>query len=110
LRCRRHHFIGSKLEETFRKIRSPPLEHLKTLSARSDALAIQADNARGAALKSVRDQLDTLAWLFKKTSAILIPLSKEGVLLQQYRHNLSNWRDACQSASNFDPLEARVLM
>jgi small-conductance mechanosensitive channel len=45
-------------------------------------------------LKGVRDQFDTLAWLFQQTSAILIPLSKEGVLLQQYRHNLGNWRDA----------------
>src|SRR6202022_1571 len=58
-----------------------------------DALAVQADNVNGAALKAVRDQMDTLAWLFKQTSAILIPLSKEGVLLNQYRHNLSNWRD-----------------
>jgi small-conductance mechanosensitive channel len=82
------------LEQTFAKIRSAPLEQLKALSARSDALSTQADNAHGAALKAVRDQLDTLAWLFKQTSAILIPLSKEGVLLQQYRHNLKSWRDA----------------
>lgn len=82
------------LEATFRKIRAPPLEQLKTLSARGDALAMQADDASGATLKSVRDQYDTLAWLFKQTSAILIPLSKEGVLLEQYRHNLRNWRDA----------------
>jgi small-conductance mechanosensitive channel len=41
----------------------------------------------------VRDQFDTLAWLFKQTSAILLPLSKEGVLLEQYRNNLSSWRD-----------------
>jgi small-conductance mechanosensitive channel len=82
------------LENTFRSLRTSPLEQLKALSARSDALAIQADNASGATLESMRDQLDTLAWLFKQTSDILIPLSKEGVLLQQYRHNLSNWRDA----------------
>lgn len=82
------------LEETFLKIRNPPLERLKALSAQSDALATQADRAHGAALKAVRDQLDTLAWLFQQTSAILIPLSKEGVLLEQYRHNLRNWRDA----------------
>jgi len=82
------------LEQTFAKIRAAPLEQLKALSARSDALASQADNAHGAALKGVRDQLDTLAWLFKQTSDILIPLSKEGVLLQQYRHNLQSWRDA----------------
>jgi small-conductance mechanosensitive channel len=81
------------LEQTFAKIRARPLEQLKGYAAQSDALAVQADNANGAALKAVRDQIDTLAWLFKQTSAILIPLSKEGVLLDQYRHNLGNWRD-----------------
>ena len=81
------------LEETFAKIRSAPLQQLKALSARSDTLAAQADRAQGAALKDVRNQLDTLAWLFKQTSDILIPLSKEGVLLQQYRHNFNSWQD-----------------
>jgi small-conductance mechanosensitive channel len=82
------------LEQTFEKIRTPPLEQLKQYAAQSDALSAQADNANSATLKGVRDQFDTLAWLFQQTSAILIPLSKEGVLLKQYRHNLSNWRDA----------------
>jgi small-conductance mechanosensitive channel len=82
------------LEQTFLKIRTPPLEQLKQYAAQSDALADQADNADSTALKAVRDRFDTLAWLFKQTSSILIPLSKEGVLLKQYRHNLSNWRDA----------------
>jgi len=81
------------LQETFRSIRTQPLEQLTRLSARSDVLATQADTASGATLKGLRGQFDTLAWLFKETSAILIPLSKEGVLLEQYRHNLSNWRD-----------------
>ncbi|MFL6605435.1 MAG: mechanosensitive ion channel family protein [Steroidobacteraceae bacterium] len=81
------------LEQTFAQIRARPLEQLKGYAAQSDALAVQADNASGLTLKAVRDQMDTLAWLFKQTSAILIPLSKEGVLLNQYRHNLSNWRD-----------------
>lgn len=84
----------AELEQTFLKIRTPPLEQLKSYATQSDALAAQADTANGAALKGVRDQFDTLAWLFKQTSAILIPLSKEGVLLKQYRHNLGNWRDA----------------
>jgi small-conductance mechanosensitive channel len=82
------------LEQTFLKIRTPPLEQLKQYAAQSDALAVQADSADSTALKAVRDQFDRLAWLFKQTSSILIPLSKEGVLLKQYRHNLSNWRDA----------------
>jgi len=82
------------LEQTFVQIRSKPLEQLKQYAAQSDALAAQADNANSTTLKGVRDQFDTLAWLFQQTSAVMIPLSKEGVLLKQYRHNLSNWRDA----------------
>jgi small-conductance mechanosensitive channel len=82
------------LAATFEKISAQPLKQLKAYSARSDALAAQADSAGGAVLKSLRNEFDTLAWLFKQTSAILIPLTKEQVLLQQYRHNLHNWRDA----------------
>ncbi|MDP8985903.1 MAG: mechanosensitive ion channel family protein, partial [Pseudomonadota bacterium] len=84
----------ARLAATFQKISAPPLNQLRAYSARSDALASQADNADGAVLKSLRGKFDTLAWLFKQTSAILIPLSKEQVLLQQYRHSLRNWRDA----------------
>ena len=82
------------LSATFKEISTRPLAQLKAYSARSDNLAAQADSAGSAALKSLRGDFDTLAWLFKQTSAILIPLSKEQVLLQQYRHNLGNWRDS----------------
>jgi Mechanosensitive ion channel len=84
------------LAHTFQDISGPPLKQLHAYSARSDALAAQADHAESGALKELRGQFDTLAWLFKQTSDILIPLSKEQVLLQQYRHNLANWRDAAQ--------------
>lgn len=86
----------AELADTFKKISLAPLRQLKGFSAQSDALAKQADNADGAALKTLRGEFDTLAWLFKQTSAILIPLTKEQVLLQQYRHNLANWRDAAR--------------
>jgi hypothetical protein len=84
------------LAETFRKISAPPLKQLQALSTRSDALAAQADNATSGTLRDLRNEFDTLAWLFKQTSAILIPLNKEQVLLGQYRHNLGNWRDAAR--------------
>ena len=80
------------LQETFRRIRTAPNEELQRLSAQSDQLATAADNANGAALKSLRDQFDTLAWLFTQTSAIAIPLSKVSVLLSQYHDNLDKWR------------------
>ena len=80
------------LQETFRRIRAGPNEQLQRLSTRSEELGSEADHADGAALKGLRDQFDTLAWLFTQTSAIAIPLGKVAVLLTQYRQNLDNWR------------------
>jgi small-conductance mechanosensitive channel len=80
------------LQETFRRIQAAPTEQLRKLSAQSDQLASAAADASGTALKGLRDQFDTLAWLFTQTSAIAIPLSKESVLLSQYRDNLDKWR------------------
>jgi len=82
------------LAETFEKTGAQPLTQLKTYAARSEALAAQADNAGSGALKDLRSEFDTLAWLFKQTSEILIPLTKEQVLLRQYQHNLGNWRES----------------
>src|SRR6266481_4254773 len=84
------------LADTFQTTSAAPLKQLKAYSARSDELASQADSAASAALKALRNEFDTLAWLFKETSSILIPLSEERVLLQQYRHNLGSWRDSTQ--------------
>jgi small-conductance mechanosensitive channel len=82
-----------ELAGAFHKLSEAPLAQLRAYSAQSDALASQADTAGSAALQGLRAQFDTLAWLFKQTSSILLPLSKQAVLLEQYRHNLGNWRD-----------------
>ncbi len=82
------------LAETFHNISAAPLARLQAYSARSDALAAQADHAGAGALKDLRNQFDTLAWLFKQTSEVLLPLGEEQVLLKQYRRNLGNWRDS----------------
>jgi small-conductance mechanosensitive channel len=82
------------LQETFRRIRTTPNEQLQRLSARSDELATAADSANGTALKNLREQFDTLAWLFAQTSAIAIPLSKMAVLLTQYLDNLDKWHES----------------
>jgi small-conductance mechanosensitive channel len=84
------------LAEIFQKMSAQPLKQLKAYAARSDALAAQADNAGSGALKDLRNQFDTLAWLFKQTSDILVPLTKERVLLRQYQHNLDSWRESAQ--------------
>jgi small-conductance mechanosensitive channel len=83
------------LLEVFRKVRAQPQERLKELAARGDALAAQ-QGTDSAVLRTTRDQYDTLAWLFQQTSAIVTPLSRAEVLLNQYRRNLNNWREATQ--------------
>ncbi len=97
----------AELQETFEQIRTPPLAQLKRLADRGDALAAEAESG-GANLRGMRDQYDTLAWLFQQTSAIVTPLSKAGVLLDQYRRNLSNWREATKKQYR-DALEALGL-
>jgi hypothetical protein len=82
------------LAALFSQYSEAPRARLQSYAANSDALAAAADSATGAALQNLRAQFDTLAWLFKQTSSILLPLSKEAVLLQQYRHNLASWQGA----------------
>ena len=85
------------LQKTFEQIRSAPEKQIKALAARDDALLAQPVASDTAQLKSARDEYDTLAWLFSQTSSILVPLSKTGVLLEQYRSNLRSWRDTTRS-------------
>jgi small-conductance mechanosensitive channel len=85
------------LQTTFARLRTPLIDELKQLSARGDVLATQADTADSATLNSERGQLDALSNQFKQASALLIPLSKIGVLLDQYRRNMANWHDAIES-------------
>jgi small-conductance mechanosensitive channel len=102
----------AELQQTFNTIRTPPLDQLKRLADRGDALAAQAESTNGTTLRGARDQYDTLAWLFQQTSSIVTPLNKASVLLDQYRRNLANWREATNKQYR-DALEAlglRVLL
>jgi small-conductance mechanosensitive channel len=85
------------LQTTFAGFRTPLIDELKQLSARGDVLATQADTADSATLNSERGQLDVLSNQFKQASALLIPLSKIGVLLDQYRRNIANWHEAIEN-------------
>ena len=84
------------LAATFKRESSEPLARLQALSAESDGLAQRATTVGEAGAAGLRRDFDTLAWLFKQTSSILLPLTKEQVLLGQYRHNLSDWRSTAE--------------
>ncbi|MGA2341824.1 MAG: mechanosensitive ion channel domain-containing protein [Steroidobacteraceae bacterium] len=82
------------LETYLGQIRARLVDQLRALSARGDALMAQADSADSATLATLRQQLDAIAGEFKQASPFLVPLSKQGPLLDQYRHSLKNWHDA----------------
>jgi small-conductance mechanosensitive channel len=86
----------SELAATFKRESSAPLARLEALSAESDALGRRAATEAPAGAPALRRDFDTLAWLFKQTSSILLPLTQEQVLLGQYRHNLADWRTAAR--------------
>lgn len=85
------------LQQTFTQIRALPEAQIQALSARGDALAAQSGSSGTAGFRAARAEYDTLAWLFSQTSSILVPLTKAGVLLDQYRNNVDSWRDAARS-------------
>jgi small-conductance mechanosensitive channel len=85
------------LQKTFNDVRSAPEQQIKALAARGDALGARPAASDAAQFKAARDEYDTLAWLFQQTSSILVPLSKAGVLLEQYRNNLASWHDATRT-------------
>jgi small-conductance mechanosensitive channel len=82
-----------ELQQTFAQIREAPEQRIQALSARGDALGARTAAGDTGELKAARDEYDTIAWLFAQTSSILVPLTKAGVLLGQYRNNLDSWRD-----------------
>ncbi len=90
---------SAALQTAIYQIRDRLVAQMRTLSTHGDALAAQADTADSAALNGVRDQLDSARDAIQAASAIFIPLSKESLLLDQYRHNLESWRDAIKNQS-----------
>jgi small-conductance mechanosensitive channel len=86
-------------QDTYAQVRAKVVAQMRVLSARGDSLMAQADAADSATLDGLRGQLDALSGQIKQASAILIPLSKQATLLNQYRHNLKNWHDAVKVQS-----------
>jgi small-conductance mechanosensitive channel len=101
-----------QLQQTFMQARVAPEDQIGMLSARGDALGARPRETEPAELSVARAEYDTIAWLFAQTSSILVPLTKAGVLLEQYRNNLDSWRDATrtQYRAALRALAARVAL
>lgn len=79
------------------QLRAPYVETLKQLSSKGDDLAKQADSAGPTALDQEKKDLDALTAQFKQTSKLVLPLSKQTVLLGLYQRNLSDWQGKVRS-------------
>ena len=98
------------LAKTAQALKAPLVTQLTELSKQGDELANQADTASQEKLGQERQQLDALAKQFKQVSAAALPLSKQGVLLEVYGRNLTNWRDTVrrQYKDDLEKLGIRV--
>ena len=102
-----------QLTETAKKLRGPVIADLRELTKKSDEIATQADTSSNAAqFSEQKQQLDSLTEQFKQISSVMLPLSKQNILLGLYRANLTNWQGNVKSRyrSELRALAARLLV
>ena len=85
------------LAEKAKELRAPLVNKLKQLSQQGDTLAQQADSADANTLAQMKKDLDALTAQFRQTSAGVLPLSKQTVLLGLYRSSLTNWQNTVKT-------------
>jgi small-conductance mechanosensitive channel len=90
----------------------PLVARLKELTQQSDTIAGQADTADANTLAQQKKELDSLTAQFKQISAAVLPLSKQSVLLDLYKRNLTNWQSSVKTRyrSDLRGLLVRLLL
>ena len=101
-----HSALGDRINETRRlsalsiTARAPLLARLRELNTRADALAAEPGGDDLAANLARKQQFDDLIKRHKMITEALVPLAKQGVLLQLYVANLQQWSGAVEQRSN----------
>ena len=80
--------------------RAPLIARLRDLNARADALAAQSGGDDLAANRARKQEFDRLIARHKTITDALIPLSKQGVVLQLYVANLQRWKGSVRQRSD----------
>jgi len=96
------------LAENEKQLSAPLAKALKQLIQTSQQSALQANSGDSASLAQKKQELDALVLQFKQLSAALLPISKQGVLLDLYQKSLGNWRTTVKQESR-EVLESLVL-
>lgn len=90
------------LAQASSKLRAPLLAALTALAQQGEAAAKQADVSNATQLEQLKHQLDTLTANFKQLSGVALPLSKQSVLFDLYKANLSRWRTVVENEYSAD--------
>src|SRR5215472_16911802 len=85
------------LAESAKSLRAPLVAKIRELTQKGDELAAQADSADPAGLAQEKKDLDALTAEYKQLSASLLPLGRQALLLDVYKHSTASWRDAVHS-------------
>jgi small-conductance mechanosensitive channel len=85
------------LIETSKQLRAPLVAKLKTMIQSGDELAKEADSSDQAVLAQEKQKLDKLTLDFRQTAAAILPLSKQGIVLDLYKRSLTSWDDSVRS-------------
>jgi small-conductance mechanosensitive channel len=85
------------LANSARVFRAPLAAKMRELTQKGDQLAAQPDSADPAVLTQERNDLDALTAQYKLLSASVLPLGRQAILLDVYKGNAANWRNALES-------------
>jgi small-conductance mechanosensitive channel len=97
---RKKHTLDQRLQSTdqlmqaAKQFRAPLVANLRSLVQSGDQLASQPPSQNPTALAQQKKQLDALTARFKESSAGLLPLGKQAILLDLYKRTLTSWREA----------------
>jgi small-conductance mechanosensitive channel len=84
--------LTEALAQSSNELRAPLVKSLKGLVRQGDDLAKEADTADAATLAQEKTKLDAMTAQFKQTSALALPLTKQGIRLGLYQRNLTDWQ------------------
>jgi len=99
---RKHHVLKQEVAATdaliasASQLRAPLVEKMKAMIQSGDQLAKEADSSDQAVLAQEKQKLDQLTLDFRQTTAAILPLGKQGIVLDLYKRTLTTWDESVQ--------------
>jgi small-conductance mechanosensitive channel len=84
------------LQKNVDQIRAPLVSDLRTAIRRSDAAASDSGAQDAEQMDADRQEIEALTARFKQVSAALVPLREQGLLIQNARASLVEWRNTVE--------------